>query len=449
MKKFVKYLCFAIFLFSAGLVFFACGSEPIVLQKPATVGWTDAGQRNPDTGVIETSKFVLVTDKNRYASGYKFFLTDNSDFENYNNYVALPVSQNNFIDVTSKIDRQKQYHFFVQYIGTGKYKNSEYSKIAVMEPESVQIGTPYLQMIGTNLYWFKIQNATGYEIYETVIDGENNKLKNQIKIATTNDSTFSYDFSSRLNDEQSPYYKYQYQIKALGSGNHLDSQLSVISENVTHTKQITLGKVLNVDIDFNTKVLTFDKVKYATNYEIKVNKTGYSQTINSATNSVNLQNAGIDFSTYETYSFSVKAVESDVLSYTLGEESDALEKDYKTKFDAPTTMNVSQVGDSVNFAWDAVQISSNSAPINAQSYTLVVSYNGQEKIFENIETTSKTLTFVDLFDSGTLAQDVEITVKIKADAINQYIEESEYLIAPDPTNPTATKIIITKIVSGE
>jgi len=444
MKKILKFLCCLIFLTSGSLVFFACGSNAIQLQKPITAGFVNAGERDAETGEIVKDQYLLVTDKNSFADGYQFFITENEDYENLKNYITLPYVKTNYIDVTETIDRQKTYHFYVQYIGKGRYLNSDYSDIAVVNPKIVKVDPPYLQMVGTKLNWFKIQNATGYEIYETIVK-PNNETSTQ-KIKTFDANTSEYDFSERLNDENSPYYKYQYQIKALATGNFVDSDLSEISNSVTYVDEITLDKPNNLMIDFSTKTLTFDAVKYATKYEIKVLRTGYEKIVTSETNNVNLDELDVDFSKYDAYEFNVKAIESDALKYSSSENA-VLTKDYTTNFEKPSNITASQVGDRITFAWDKSSLNLQETEVEAQSYTLVISWQGGEKSFDLLRTSldvseklSKTLTVSEIF--GELTQDTQIVVKVKADALDQYILESEYGISPNPDDPNATNIII-------
>ena len=446
MKKILKILCCLIFLISGSLIVFACNNDSIKLTKPISAGFVSAGERDAETGEIVEDQYLLVTDQNSFADGYQFFITENEDYGNLKNYITLPYVKTNYIDVTNTIDRQKTYHFYVQYIGKGRYLNSDYSDISVINPKIVKVDTPYLQMVGTKLHWFKIQNATGYEIYETIVK-PNNETSTQ-KIKTFDANTLEYDFSERLTDENSPYYKYQYQIKALTTGNFIDSDLSEISESVTFVKEITLNKPNNLKIDFSTKTLTFDAVKYATKYEIKVVRTGYEKVVTSETNNVKLDELGVDFSKYDSYKFDVKAIESDVLKYNASESVD-LTKDYTINFEKPNNITVSQVGDLITFAWDKSAISLQGTDVEAQSYTLVVSWQSGEQSFDLLRTNldaseklSKTLTVSEIF--GELTQDTEIVVKVKANALDQYILESDYEISPNQEDPDATKIIIIK-----
>ncbi len=444
MKKLFKILCSIIILVGGSVMLVACGSAPIVLSEPLTVGWTNAGDRNEETGDFENNKYMLVTDKNRYASGYEFFLTDSANYENYEEYVSLGIVETNYLDVTSKIDRQKEYHFYVRYIGTGRYANSINSKIAVIEPEIVKVDTPYLQINETELHWFRIQNANGYEIYETIVDSENNIIQNKTKIANLNSTTYSYNFSARLLDKKAPYYKYQYQIRALASGNYSNSDFSTINKNAEYVKQITLDKAKNINIDFDTKVLTFDKVEYCTNYEIKVFKTGYEKTVYSQTNSLNLLNAGVDFSSFETYKFTVKAKESDVIKYTAGDVSDDYEKALTTKFEAPSSIAALQTGDRVTINWLKSSVSTGSGDIEAQSYTVTVVIDGEQKSFLVSENNFLTLTFEDLFSQSILSENKEIEIKVKANAISEYIKESDDGIYHDSADETITKFVVVK-----
>lgn len=450
MKRILKVLCL-IFLISGSLVFFACSKDPVTLQKPISVDWANAGERDGETGEFITNKYILITDQNRFASGYEFFLTDSEDFENKENYIALPIVTKNFIDVTDKIDRQKQYHFYVRYIGSKNYRNSDYSEINVMEPETVQVDTPYLQMIDTKLYWFKIQNATGYKIYETVKDADENIVNSQ-EIAELDNNTTEFDFSQRLTSDGAPYLKFSYQIKALAEGNYKDSNKSLELENLIYIKEITLDKPKNLSINFETKELKFDSVKYATKYEIKVNRTGYEKIVTTSNNIVDLSACGVNFEKYDAYNFVVTAIESDVLKYSKSAESETLSEDYKTHFEAPTNITESQYGDRIVFGFDKVTLFVGEEEVEAQSYDLIITWNGGEKQF-NLQRTSldgtdklsATLTIAEIF--GTLSENMEISIKVKANAIDQYILDSEYSVAPDPTNPDAEKIIITKVTT--
>lgn len=435
MKKILKVVCCLIFLISGSLIVFACKNDAILLQKPITLSFVNAGDRDETTGETINNKFLLVTDKNRYASGYKFFLTDNQDYENRENYIALKVVQENFVNVTNLIDRQKQYHFFVQYIGSKRYKDSEFSDIKTIEPEKTQVSTPTLQMIDTKLFWFRIQNATGYEIYETKLD-KNDNILSKTKIADVGENVFEFDFSSRLENKNAPYYKFSYQIKAKASGNYLTSSLSEIKDNLTYIKKVNLETPKNLIFNFETKTLTFDAVDYVTKYSIKVNKTGYEKIIKASNNSIDLEASGVDFSDHTTYSFSVTSVDSDVVEFISSKESDTLKKDYTTNFSKPENIQVSHDVNGLIISFDKSEVVDAGSYVEAQSYCLIIGYDSVQEEFviprSKIDGTTKLTLSVkfklDIFKNLTDEEinNKEITIKIKAQNLNQYILESEF-----------------------
>lgn len=434
MRKSLKIFCSLIFLISASLILFACQQQEVVLQKPQHIGWTNAAgialNENNEPILDENGnktfgedKFVLVTSECKGATTYMFYLTNNEDYENMDNYVAYP-SETNYLDVTDKIDPKKSWHFCVQYIGGGKFKNSPISDIKEISPENMeQVASPYVQLSGDKIVWTNIQNATGYEIYEEILDKNDNVMVKENKIgsvvATSGTTTYEYNVLSRASGDQSPYRKYVYSIKAVASGYYLSS---AESNKVTFIKSITLAKTANVKANFETKVLTWDSVKYATKYEISVLNSTTETKYESVKNSLDLSEI---LSAYTTYKFSVKAVGSDAISFVAGEKSEEISKDYTTKLDTPQNLVVTSTGDKIYVSCDPV--------VNGGNYTLQILWGNYKfeisNLTKNETNINREISFDELKQVGTLfgSSDSELlTIKIKANQINQYYFDSEF-----------------------
>jgi len=408
MKKIYKLMTFIIFIFSSMLIFFACG-EPKLLNKPLTVGVVNNEIFNETTGELEKNQILLVTDNNKYASGYKFYITDNSDKENLNNYATF-TSSTNSIDITNYFNPRKVYHYFVQYLGGNNYKTSDFSDIKTYTPQAEAIEKPYAQLLGEKLSWFRIMNAEGYAVYEEVIDKDNNS--NKELLVTTNSETFELDLSNRFTNFESPYNTYKYTIKALASGFYNNSQES---NCVTYIKDISLStpKNLNIKEENGEYYLNWNSVSYATKYEIVIN----GKTANPIFATENKLKITEYLTNYSTFSFNVKAKESDVLSYSESEYSESLTYDYTTKLSVPQNIQVTRDGQYLNITWDQVNM--------AESYSLIIEENGVEKYSAtSLEVTNATIEIATYF--GEIINNKEIIIKVKANAVNQYIFESDF-----------------------
>ena len=422
MKKILKIVCCLIFLISGSLMVFACKTDPIILQTPQNVGWTNAGDRNAETGEFENDKFLLITEQNPYADSYKFYLTDNNNYESAK-YAEL-TSKQNYVDVTSYIDRNKKYYFYVQYIGKGRYKNSDFSEIVTLEPERRQLASPYLQMIDTTIFWGNVQNASRYEVYETITDSIGTEIQKAKLISTLNYTLQSYDFSERVKGESAPYRKFYYQVKAIGEGYFDNSNLSLKSE--AYVKSIKLGTPTNLKVDFNTNILSFNKIDYASKYQIKVNRAGYEKIIYSTAENVNLAENGVDTTKFDAYSFVVKAVESGVIDFAESEKSETLYQNHTTNFEAPTNLTCVPTGKQLLISWDSTKVLEGESEIFAESYTLEIVWNlGRRIVSTNITNTQFNIPdYSEIV--GDISENKTITIKVKANKKGEYIFNSNF-----------------------
>lgn len=427
MKKIYKILLSLIFIVSGTLMFFGCKKEMKVLSTPMSVAIVNNGtfddtllpKDDPDAKKeYLTDDYILITDKNDNATKYRFYITDNNDFENINNYVTID-SDKNYVNINSYFDSQKVYHFFVQYIGDSNFKNSDFSSIKSYTPESEQVDIPYLQIIDTNLYWYRIMNAYSYEIYETIVDGNNEVVQEQTKIKVVDDDVFEFDISNRTNTHMAPYYKYQYSVKALAKGYYADSNMS---NSVEYVKSIKLKTPTNLNLTENAGLymLTWNSVPYATKYKVVINEKIEREV---EENSFDVTSY---LTEYATYSFKVKASLSEALDYDESDYSIIKEYDYKMTLSNPESIEVSRNGGTLTITFSEVA--------NAQSYTLSIYYNGQVKYkVEELVVTSATVEISTLV--GTLNSNKEITIKVSANKVNEYVLGS----AQTTLNYTITK----------
>lgn len=435
MKKNIKIVLSFIFLFSVSLMFFACTNKPEkkILQTPSYIGYVNNGQLSEEE-ITDSSErpfinnqFLLVTEKNLNSYGYRFYVTDSDDYENRANYTTYETVgyNNNYCDITEIFDSKKTYHFYVQYIGKGKYIDSECSEIACYEPQAEKIKNAYATLSSEKICWTRVLNATKYEIYEQILDSENNEIQSLTKIAEVNYDVEEYDFSARIIGENSPYYKYQYAVKALAGDSkfYLDADLS---NKVEYKKEITLNKVTGVKVNKQKNsstnedefILSWNAVKYATKYEVKIN-------LNDA---IIVEENNLDITSYITnytsYNITVKAVESDALKYNAGDYSNNYTYDNVTKLNAPSNLSAITQGENIIISFDA-----DSSSVNG--YTIEIYYNGERKEYneqvfntENQNIISYSVNTESIV--GTITKQVEITIKIKANAVGQYIYASDF-----------------------
>lgn len=411
MKKFCKLLCAICLLISSSLIFFACmeGSTAKTLQTPQNFGMVNNGDLDEDTLEFINNQYLLVVEQNKNASSYKFYVTDNSDYENLENYVGYEDTKNYF-DVTNIFDSKKVYHYFVQYIGDGKkYLSSACSTIKSYTPDPEIVDAPYVQLTGEKVCWTQILNANSYEIYETILNKDNNVVQEKTKIATVNYNVFEYDISSRFTSANYPYYKYNYEVLALASGFYENSDFSNKVEYIKNVKLET-PKNVNVTKEDNNYYLSWDNSPYATSYLVKING---NTPIETSGNKLNITEY---FTNYASFIFSVKANKSDVLSYSESDYSEYLIYDYTTKLSMPGNLTVSTVGEYIKVEFDSVNLATN-------GYTLKVYYNGSlVKTVENFVSGEQLLSSELV---GELTTDKEITVEVYANKVGEYIERSD------------------------
>lgn len=411
MKKFCKILCSICLLISSSLIFFACKDDitPKILQAPANFGMVNNGELDDETFDFINNQYLLVVEKNANASSYKFYLTDNSNYQSLNNYVGYETT-NNYFDVTNIFDSKKVYHYFVQYIGDGKkYLNSEYSTIKSYTPDPEMVDAPYVQLTGEKLCWTQILNANSYEIYETILNKDNSIVQEKTKIATVNYNVFEYDISARFSDVNYPYYKYNYEVLSLASGFYENSNFS---NKVEYIKNVNLEtpKNLSVSKEDNDYYLSWDNTKYATSYMVKINGNTPIEI-----NSTKL-NITAYLTNYASFTFSVKANKSDAISYIESDYSNDLVYDYKTKLQMPNNLTVATEGEFIKVEFDNVNLATN-------GYTLKVYYLGSlVKTISDFES-GNLLRSTELV--GELDADKDITIEVYANNVGEYIERSE------------------------
>lgn len=410
MKKFCK-LAFSIcLLISFSLILFACKEDvtPKTLQTPENFGMVNNGELNDDLEFIN-NQYLLVVEKNVKASSYKFYLTDNTNFESLDNYVGYQTTENYF-DVTDIFDSKKVYHYFVQYLGDGKkYLNSEYSTIKSYTPDPEVVDAPYVQLKNEKLYWTQILNASSYEVYETILNKDNSLVQEKTKIATLSYNQFEYDLSTRFNNVNYPYYKYNYEVLAMANGFYQNSNFSNKVEYIKNVKLLTPTN-LNITKEENNYYLNFDASEYATSYLVKINGNSPIET-----NSTKL-NITEYLTNYSKFTFSVKANKSDAISYEESDYSDELNYDYKTKLQMPENLNVTTEGEFIKVEFDNVNLATN-------GYTLKIYYAGNvAKTIDNFESGTRLLA-TELV--GELDANKDITIEVYANNVGEYIERSE------------------------
>lgn len=412
MKKFLKSFLLIIFVISFPLILFGCDSEPKTLTTPISVGLVKNTVLNESTSEPET-QVLLVTDKNKFAKGYRFYLTDSREYNKIDNYISF-YSENNFCDITQYYNEFETYRYFVKYVGdNSKYFDSDYSSIKTKHSSLEKISSPYIQLIDTKIYFFRIMNTKEYELYETITDTVNNEIIQENSFVTTLDNeTFEYDLSSRFNHENAPYYTFSYKLKAIAINGYINSDFS---NTVSFVKHIKLGNVKNINVEENENVYTlnWDKVDYATKYEVIIN--------NDTENPIVVEDNKLDITnkltSYSTYNFTVQAVESDVLSYDKGDKSSQIEFDYTTTLPSPDNIDITRNGQYLNIDFDTVTL--------GQSYTVKILYNDNEiYLAGNVVENTLTIEISELF--ANLEESKEIKVCVKANKVGEYILESEY-----------------------
>ncbi len=409
MKKILNCIfCFTLII-SASLIFFACKGKDLVLQTPSRIGLVNNEIYDAETDEYKDN-YMLVTVENKNALKYRFFITSSADYQNLDNYISID-SDKNYVEINdyfyNKLDTLKVYHYFVQYIAKKNYKNSGYSKIQTFTPEKKVLSAPYIQMKENKIFWTKVTNSEKYEISETIYkktdEGFEVEKVNKIEVLK---NIFEYDFSKRVD---SPYKKYSYKVKAIGTGFYANSQES---NEETYVKKITLQTPKNLKI--TDKVLSFDEVEYASSYSLFVDGTFVK----------NFEGESVDISEYlneyKNYTFSVQATLSDVLDFEKSDKSDSLTFAHKTKLDAPTFSSESDLRDGqyLKISFTGVQL--------ATKYEISIFYNGNSIFNTTTEVTNVEILISQLFDN--LTENKDITIKIKSQNGNQFVEDSDYAV---------------------
>lgn len=409
MKKLCKVFISFMFLISVSLIFFGCNVEPKTLVKPRTIGIVNNDVYNEDGTFVET-EILLVTEGNDSAYKYRFYITDSSDYLNYGNYFTLD-SDVNFVKVNDYFKDLKEYHYFVQYIGQGNFKSSPYSKIETFTPQNVALTTPYIQILNNKISWFRIQNAIGYDIYETVLDKNNEVINSSSKIASVASDVFEYDLNTA---NFNPYYKYCYKVKAIGSGFYNNSEMS---NEVYFIKEVTLNKPtnLNVIVEDGKYYLTWSSVTYASKYSVTID--GNNGDPKETTENKYEITDYLNLHGFKNYSFKVNVIESDTIIYNLGEESEVIIYKHTLTLSSPTNILAEQNSRYVVVTFDNVS--------RAESYTIEFYYNGNLITSNNnLEENSYTLDLINHL--GENFNNLTITIKVKANSVSEYILESSF-----------------------
>lgn len=401
-KNKIIFLVFLIICFP--LCFFACNEKQVQLSTPYSIGYVVNDQEG-------SAQLLLVTDANPNATQYEFFISDSIG---QNKVFLSYTSTFNFLDVTNIFTDQKEYSFYVRYIGSKKYKTSNPSETKTFNANIKEVTTPSLQLNGTNLNWFKITYATGYEIYETVKNADGSIKNTETKIATLDSSTYSYNFSSRLSS-QSPYYKYSYRIKALGGGFYSNSSNSNIVEYIQNIKLET-PKNLSVSKNSENKIiLTYSPVTYATKYKVIVND-DLSKSFETADVSCDVTSY---VTNYASFFFNVQAIESNAIEYEESNTSTNVEFQNTIKL-IVSDLNCSRNGENIVISFTGHELASN-------GYTLSIKYSGfeiyKDASFSLDPTGSKTI----LIPNEINVESATVTISVKANAVSDYILESDFI----------------------
>ena len=403
MKK-LKLFSLILLLLSCGLCLFACKEkQPIKLMKPISIGYVV--NFNEDTNENE---ILLVTDKNPKAYKYEFFISDTAGQDK--NYVSY-LSDTNYLNVSNIFEDKKVYNFYVKYIGQGRYLDSVQSNIETYTPEKETLTEPTLHIINTNLTWFRIQNATGYEVYESV-SGKATIAEH--KVATLNASTFTFDISNlpNLNDINAPYNIYTYKVKAITNNSYYNN--SNLSNGVEFIKEITLNKPSNLNVvkQDNEFTLSWGEVDYATGYEVVINNLTI---INTSSTSLDISNY---ITNYAEYNFTVKANISDANKYNESEVSNKYTYTYTVKIDAPTNLQAVRNGEYIDISFTEPTFKHP----DKLSYTLIILCDNNEIFYDcNLETSTRQVAVSNLV--GLTSNN--IVISIKANAFGNYILASD------------------------
>lgn len=409
MKKILNCIFCFVLIISASLIFFACKGKDSVLQTPSRVGLVNNEKYDAEANEYKDN-YMLVTVENKNALKYRFFITSSADYQNLDNYISID-SDKNYVEINdyfyNKLDTLRVYHYFVQYIAKKNYKNSGYSKIQKFTPEKKVLNAPYIQMKENKIFWTKVANSEKYEISETIYkkteEGFEVEKVNKIDVSK---NILEYDFSKRVD---SPYKKYSYKVKAIGTGFYGNSQES---NEESYIKKITLQTPKNLKI--TDKVLSFDKVEYVSSYSLFVDGTFVK----------NFEGESVDISEYlneyKNYTFSVQAILSDVLDFEKSSKSENLTFAHKTKLDAPTFPSESDLRDGqyLKISFTEVQL--------ATQYEISIFYNGNSIFNTTTEVTNVEILISQLFDN--LTENKAITIKIKSQNGNQFVEDSDYAV---------------------
>lgn len=370
MKNLKKILILLIIIFATPL-FFACSNNSQKVEL-STLSFVNV--------VKDDDRTVLVTDNNVFASSYIFGISENSN--------AMELSLNSFLtynstvpylDVTNVFTMPKTYYFYAIAVGEGIYESSTATQIYSYDNKYV-LGTPSVKIVGTNLSWTEINNATDYSIY-----CNNNFIAKAL-------NTF-YDFSVLITQA----IPYEFKIIANGTGYFTSSNFS---PSIYYTSHLKLTTPTSLVIDSNQN-LTWQSVTNAVNYTVLINGTQ----ILTSTNFVNLSNY---LNQVGEYFIQVKAN-----AYSNYLESDySLVKTYTKNGQLENPQNIYYIinGNNIEIYWDSVE--------NASSYTIKI--DGQ--IFSsNIYENCVAISFSSL-NVSSISQLRQKNIQIKANGIGLYLE---------------------------
>ena len=358
MKKRKIILCFVVLLGILFIPFFA-GCEfnekvSIKLKAPDSVSY----KINQSSG-----RQILFVEENPLASGYLFGVseTNTTDLDAFLKYEVTEVGVNgkikNYLDVTDLFLNSKTYYFYAQYLGEGKYEDSNISSI---EQTSIyhKYDSPFLSLNGTTLSWSNVQNADSYSVYANY-EGKKEIIFNTS--GTTHDITTFINQKIKLG--LSSAVKFTVCVDA-----YQNNLRSAESNEVTYKTFLELPVPINVHLEEieDHMYLLWNENTHCSSYTILLNL--IEEIIVNANNSVHISNQiGFDMTTYleqlGEYEISVKS--NNTNSYIESGYCDAIFYTHTEKLSTPQNVRLINNVGSVEIYWDAVE--------NANEYLLFFS----------------------------------------------------------------------------
>lgn len=285
---------------------------------------------------VQDGTKYLITDKNDFASKYAFYIYEgDEDPDNLYDYIKYE-TENFYLDVTEIFVNAKNYHFYCKYVGNDKYNDSFCTEVKT-HANKYQLSTPQITINGTQLSWLFIENASSYGVYANgrLITTDNNNY-------TVENNVNYYDIFNYV--EYSTTIDYEFYVVAFGDENYNDSKYSNV---VTYKNIQQLPKVNETSLNWNQKILSWNKVNNAYGYEIIINN---SLSYQSETTSYDFSNIVTDTG---KITFKIKALGTG--NYSDSEYTSLIEKTFEKQLASP--INIAHVVDSENIyiSWDSVE----------------------------------------------------------------------------------------------